>query len=254
MGKSIKKQTRRPTIPIRLTYECNNKCKYCYEDIALAPRGFMTEETFDGALKLAKRKGYSRILLFGGEPSLHPKLIHFAKKAKQNGFQIIMFTNFSRPGIIKELDSVLDALDNIIISYHDAKISLPKQIEFNSKLTLSTLIYKGRFKTKEDLDKFIDDKKDLGLHLDFRTLMPATQWAADNQFVDFLEELYHKTPIENRSVFNGCETITYRNCMIKFNNKVYNFIPIANIDMDGKFHKDHIRKEYKPQIKTTLKV
>ena len=51
------------------------------------------------------------MFLHGGEPSIHPNVVDFAKTAKENGFLVKMFTNGIAKNRIKKLDGILDEID-----------------------------------------------------------------------------------------------------------------------------------------------
>ncbi len=79
-----------------LTYDCNNRCKWCYA----SPSGFrkdqMDFEKIEDYLKLMKSLGIRPIGLLGGEPTLHPRLFDVISLAKRYGFKVTLYSNGRR--------------------------------------------------------------------------------------------------------------------------------------------------------------
>lgn len=71
---------------VRLTYECNNRCIFCLDS-----------DTHDGEMRDAedvkrqildgRRKGATRLILSGGEPTIHPRFIDFVKLGHLAGYR-----------------------------------------------------------------------------------------------------------------------------------------------------------------------
>lgn len=78
---------------LEITNVCNFACSFCHKT-ARPPR-FMTEEEF--ALLSARLRGQARYLYFHlmGEPTLHPLLPDFIRRAREMGFCPILTTNGS---------------------------------------------------------------------------------------------------------------------------------------------------------------
>ena len=208
----------------------------------------MSPEIFNKAVKWVKEKGMGEIYLHGGEASLHPLIKDFALQAKDEGIKTYMFTNYLIPESINDLDGVVD---NIMISYYNQK-DLPKQKDFESQLMLTTLVFKERFATMADLDRFIDEKSQLEMKMRFVTLNPATEWAAKNETVDYLEELFDNTNDEDILLWRGKVAIYYRDCLMKFNNKQIFKRNRWNMAIDGEirndFQNNHFYQEKKSEM------
>ena len=213
-----------------VTDKCNFKCPWCVNEGFVNKRKvFMTKEVFLKGLEWAKNNGKKGIVLNGGEPTLHPDLQEFALLAKNYGLGVYLFTNYSFPDVVKKLD-LSGALDKITISYYNQK-ELPKQKDFKTNIWLSTLVWRNRFKSLDDFDRYIDSKRNLGLTLFFQTLKDGTEWARENKTVDFLEKIFDKT--DDKGLYNKKEAILYKNCIIKFNNKEAIDYPRHNMTMYG---------------------
>lgn len=83
---------------------CNMRCPYCHNpDIVRAGgKGRMSiDDVFDF---LKKREGLlDGVVLSGGEATLYPDIIDFARQIKAMGFAVKLDTNGTRPKIVKQL-------------------------------------------------------------------------------------------------------------------------------------------------------
>jgi organic radical activating enzyme len=224
-----------------ITDICNKGCPMCVNaGFVNKQKRFMTKDIFKRGVKWATEHEKYGIKLNGGEPTLHPLINDFAIFAKEQGLGTYLFTNYSRPEIIKEMDKC-GSLDRIIISNYDQP-NLPRQDDFKTKLSLSTLLWNGRFENRAEFEKFIDEKRNQFDKVFFETLRPATQWARDNQFVDWLEEIFaeaNKYDISFRPSVDGSNKkrkIDYRGCEIKFNTESRATYQRHNLTMDGEIH------------------
>lgn len=81
---------------LALTYECNNKCKWCYAssncDSGIGGRFFDVSKE-DATLELLSSLGIKKITLIGGEPTIYPNLANLIKKAVNNGITPGIVTN-----------------------------------------------------------------------------------------------------------------------------------------------------------------
>ncbi len=89
---------------------CNLRCPYCHNgalfsvpDDELMPAGILAEE-------LDKRRGFiDGIVITGGEPSLHPGLVGFARGVKERyGFEIKLDTNGLDPAFVRAMLPYVD--------------------------------------------------------------------------------------------------------------------------------------------------
>jgi MoaA/NifB/PqqE/SkfB family radical SAM enzyme len=104
---------------VRLTFDCNNRCIFCLDsdthDGEIRDRDDIKQQILDG-----RRKGATRLILSGGEPTIHPSYIDFIKLGKLAGYRKIQtVTNgrlFSYPDFLRRC---LDAgLSEITFSLH----------------------------------------------------------------------------------------------------------------------------------------
>ena len=230
---------------ILLTYQCNGNCPFCIER-RIREKGFLSDENFEKALNFSKEKGLTTIFLHGGEPSLHPKVVEFAQKAKDCGFLVKMFTNGIAKNIIKKLDGIVD---EIFISYRGDYSLQYKQDEWKSTLTLQVLVTESDFPTLESLKEFIKKVRKTGMHLRFNTLNPVNQYSYDNQYVSYLEEMFNNLPDEQILCASNKAMFRIDGVGIRMSNKSlnpshlkYSMTPTGEINSNFERHFDEIVK------------
>lgn len=104
---------------VRLTYDCNNKCIFCLDS-----------DTHDGEMRdpedvkkqilEGRRKGAARLILSGGEPTIHPRFIDFIRLGRMAGYPKVQTVTNGRLFAYQEfLDRCVDAgLSEITFSLH----------------------------------------------------------------------------------------------------------------------------------------
>ncbi len=197
---------------IVVTHECTRSCRFCI-DANRGKKKYIRMVHVRNALKVAKEKGISDILLVGGEPTMHPRILQIAKLVKDRGFNLIVTTNFDRQYVVQELDQYVDSFN---ISHYD-QWRLPDPKCYTADITLSKLLYKGGLDSKEKLDKYIDK---YGKHftLKFSTLSVCNDWTAENYSLPYLNNL----PAEKIVLFNEIEGLVYRGHIVKRYDRVVN--------------------------------
>jgi MoaA/NifB/PqqE/SkfB family radical SAM enzyme len=104
---------------VRLTYDCNDRCIFCLDsqthDGTLRDLGEIKEQILDGA-----RKGATRLILSGGEPTIHPRYVDFIKLGRLAGYRKIQTVTNGRMFAYKEfITRCIDAgLGEITFSIH----------------------------------------------------------------------------------------------------------------------------------------
>ena len=105
-----------------------------------------------------------------------------------------MFTNGIAKNRIKKIDGILD---EIFISYNGNKcVLLYNQKEWKTPLTLQVIVTESEFPTFESLKDFIKEAQKTGMKVRINTLNPVNQYAYDNQYVSYLEEMFMQLPDE----------------------------------------------------------
>lgn len=209
-----------------VTHECNRRCKFCIDQYRGSGE-FISSDNVLSAIDVAKENNIKDILIVGGEPTLHPDIKWICKQFKDNGFRVIMTTNYDFPMKVKEMlsENVIDCLN---ISNYNQK--LPVAGELVGDVTIHTLLRKGGIDSVEKLDFEIDRLEKTGYHLKFSTLSPCNEFAKNNQVFDFLNNLNCEYVI----LFNEILGQVYRNAVIKRYDHVVN----NNAKQSIKFHVD----------------
>lgn len=104
---------------VRLTYDCNDRCVFCL-DAHTHDGTNRDREEIRGQILDGRRKGAQRLILSGGEPTIHPDFVAFVKLGRLAGYEKVQtVTNgrmFAYPDFLKRS---LDAgLGEITFSIH----------------------------------------------------------------------------------------------------------------------------------------
>lgn len=110
---------------VRLTFDCNNHCVFCLD--TLTHNGVMRDkEEVKKQILDGRRAGATRLILSGGEPTMHPNFIDFIKLGSLANYRKVQTVTNGRKFMYQEfLDRCLDAgLSEITFSLHgpNAKI------------------------------------------------------------------------------------------------------------------------------------
>ncbi len=110
------------TLTLFLTHSCNHRCLFCCDDVS---GNSSPPIAFDEAVKrcsIALEEGARRLVLIGGEPTLHPELPGIIRRAKDDGFELVQIaTNGNRLKSRDYAEELRDAgLDGIGLSIHGA--------------------------------------------------------------------------------------------------------------------------------------
>jgi cyclic pyranopterin phosphate synthase len=74
-----------PLLDLILGYDCNLACDYCTITPAMRPRALSTAQVAR-AMRDARARGYDRVALTGGEPTIRPDLVGLVRLARELGF------------------------------------------------------------------------------------------------------------------------------------------------------------------------
>ena len=104
---------------VRLTKVCNNRCMFCLDtgaqDGTVVPEDLVRQKIVDG-----KKNGAQRLILSGGEPTLHKKFTDFVAFGKKIGYSWVQVVSngrmFSYPKFV--VRAVKSGLDEATISMH----------------------------------------------------------------------------------------------------------------------------------------
>ena len=235
-----------PIIRIEKSYLCNFQCSHCsaeyYMDRHLEgvlgvkeDRDLMTLEDIRDISRQADELGLARFVITGGEPLVMRDFDAVVEAIDPDKHYIISDTNgwfldVKKAKHIKSIgvEKVQLSLDSFIEEEHDAFRNKPKSygrvmravdaaLEADLNLILSTVLVKGRAKTKEfeDMCKFATDR-DFGLYVSYAKPVGSCtdhpEFVIDKKDADILRELEksynvfsHMTP--SYGSFKGCITV-----------------------------------------------
>lgn len=143
---------------VRLSYDCNNKCTFCLD--SLAHVGTM-RSNLDIKIQIieGRKKGASRLILSGGEPTMHPNFLDFVKLGKRAGYpKVQTVTNgrmFAYPDFLESsakngLDEITFSLHGHYAKLHDRLVGVPGAFEQESA-GLKAALASGRFIVNVDI-------------------------------------------------------------------------------------------------------
>jgi len=134
MIKKIQKKTEELEVFwLRLSWACNNSCIFCldYENQQEAKEKIVPLARLKNQIKKIINKDNKKLVLSGGEPTLHPDLAEIISFAKRQGIKRVqLITNgrmFYNSSFLKKI--ILAGIDEITISFHS------HQSEIYEKLT-----------------------------------------------------------------------------------------------------------------------
>jgi len=137
-------------IDMELTNNCNLHCLFCPTGTGSSTRnkGFMAEEVFQKLLENLKGRTIGLRFSRWGEPTLHPQIISFFKKAKEDGHLIHLNTNGQLLNEKFTMDLINTGLDSIKFSFQgvDEKTyqEMRQDSSFNKLLENMKTVYNNR--------------------------------------------------------------------------------------------------------------
>ncbi len=143
---------------VRLTYDCNNHCTFCLD--TLAHNGTM-RGNMDIKVQIVegRKKGATRLILSGGEPTMHPNFLDFVKLGKRAGYpKVQTVTNgrmFAYPEFLdvaaqNGLDEITFSLHGHNAKLHDALVGTPGAF-VQETAGLKAALASGRFIVNVDI-------------------------------------------------------------------------------------------------------
>ncbi len=173
-NRDIKKLKKRDlkAVQIKITNACNLSCIYCFERVNKRNIKFISMEDLKIIINNLKKYNIKRIVITGGEPTLHPKFIEIINmlRSKFPSIEIRIQTNGTNPQIIKKLKK-------------DPKISIQVSLDHYKKEIHEKLRGKN---TYEKVIKTIEVSKEKGFYLIVYSTLTKMNIVDFNKFVEFL--------------------------------------------------------------------
>ncbi len=143
---------------VRLSYDCNNHCVFCLD--SLAHNGTM-RSNLDIKVQIieGRKKGATRLILSGGEPTMHPNFLDFVKFGTRAGYRRIQtVTNgrmFAYPEFLQQaaengLHETTFSLHGHTAKLHDRLVGTPGAFEEEVR-GLKAALASGRFIVNVDI-------------------------------------------------------------------------------------------------------
>jgi MoaA/NifB/PqqE/SkfB family radical SAM enzyme len=143
---------------VRLTYDCNNHCIFCLDSLA---HNGTVRSAMDVKVQIVegRKKGATRLILSGGEPTIHPLFLEFVKLGRLAGYRRIQtVTNgrmFAYPEFLNTaadngLDEITFSLHGHTAKLHDALVGTPGAFE-QEVAGLRAALDSGRFIVNVDI-------------------------------------------------------------------------------------------------------
>ncbi|MEA2088854.1 MAG: radical SAM protein [Patescibacteria group bacterium] len=118
---NIKNSTKK--VVLELTSSCNLNCKHCFyrHNKKYHSSNFLKKEKFFVLIDKFKKNNISKLVLTGGEPTIHPNFIEIANYAKKKISKVTLCTN----GVIKN-KKLRDKIIDLNFDTPDFVIGSPK--------------------------------------------------------------------------------------------------------------------------------
>ena len=182
-----------------LTYNCNNRCKWCYASPSGFDSGMMNFEKAKDFLKLMSSVGIKTVGLTGGEPSLYPNIFKLIQFATHLGIDITFYTNGRK---LHDIEFV-KRLKNAGTSF----VNFSVQSGFKHKEYHDNIVgVKGAW---EETRKGIDNCFKNNLKINIQTVLTHDNFKIYKEILDefaytnALFIFYKEVPIINQNIFNA---------------------------------------------------
>jgi MoaA/NifB/PqqE/SkfB family radical SAM enzyme len=143
---------------VRLSYDCNNKCTFCLD--SNAHDGTM-RDTRDIKVQIVtgRKRGAERLILSGGEPTMHPNFLDFVALGKRAGYpkvqtvtngRMFRYPEFLERAVSAGLDEITFSVHGHTAKLHDALVGVPGAFE-EETAGLKAALASGRFIVNVDV-------------------------------------------------------------------------------------------------------
>jgi len=122
---------------VRVTRSCNNRCAFCLDDAdaggAMAPE----QEVLDDIAR-GRARGADRLILSGGEATIHPDFVRFIRAGRGAGYghiqvvtngRMFSYPNFLDRSLVAGLDEITFSIHGPDAPLHDALVGVPGAFE-----------------------------------------------------------------------------------------------------------------------------
>ncbi len=143
---------------VRLSYDCNNHCIFCLD--SNAHDGTMRDgRDIKVQIVEGRKRGADRLILSGGEPTMHPNFLDFVLLGKRAGYpkvqtvtngRMFQYPEFLNRAAESGLDEITFSLHGHTAKLHDALVGTPGAFE-EEVAGLKAALASGRFIVNVDI-------------------------------------------------------------------------------------------------------
>lgn len=143
---------------VRLSYDCNNHCIFCLD--SNAHDGTMRDgRDIKVQIVEGRKRGADRLILSGGEPTMHPNFLDFVLLGKRAGYpkvqtvtngRMFQYPDFLNRAADNGLDEITFSLHGHTAKLHDALVGTPGAFE-EEVAGLKAALASGRFIVNVDV-------------------------------------------------------------------------------------------------------
>jgi pyruvate-formate lyase-activating enzyme len=113
---------------VRIARACNNRCAFCL-DSNVQDGSMLSREEVERDLRDGLKRGAKRLILSGGEASIHPDFLHFVRRGRELGYEHVQtitngrmfaYARFTAAAVAAGLDEVTFSLHGHTADLHDS--------------------------------------------------------------------------------------------------------------------------------------
>lgn len=179
------------------TMRCNESCDFCF-NIGMPQHGDMSLTDFKRMTGILKGIGTRTFDIMGGEPTLHRDLLRFIGHAHQEGMQLNISSNGSRPLVLNEIRDLYPDVA-VGISVNDRK-NLPARAALIAEKRLIVKTVVGLAPDAMLINELLSCGP-AGLFLLYRDALEPEQLAKSPPFYEFLDRVQTYDPASVGTVF-----------------------------------------------------
>ncbi len=143
---------------VRLSYDCNNHCTFCLDSDAHNGTMRATADIKTQIIE-GRKRGMQRLILSGGEPTMHPNFLDFVKLGRRAGYRKVQtvtngrmfkYPEFLNKAVENGLDEITFSLHGHTAKLHDALVGTPGAFA-DETAGLKAALASGRFIVNVDI-------------------------------------------------------------------------------------------------------
>lgn len=105
---------------VRISFGCNNRCTFCLDGNLFHPQGFVAYDEARAAILDGRARGATRLILSGGEASIHPRFIDLVSAGREEGYDRVQTITNGRMFAYRRFltDALAAGLGEVTFSLH----------------------------------------------------------------------------------------------------------------------------------------